>query len=71
VFCVLAMASFLKPFLNTVQHLSTHMVFGAEKAVLASHFYDLIDRNMKGGDIKMDAYKGSALCSSTLHRNEA
>ena len=65
------MASFLKPFLNTVQHLSTHMVFGAEKAVLASHFYDLIDRNMKGGDIKMDAYKGSALCSSTLHRNEA
>ena len=62
VFCVLTMASFLKSIVNSAQDVSTHMLFGAEKAVLASHFYDLIDRNMKGDDVKMDAYKGSVLC---------
>ena len=56
------MASFLKSIVNSAQDVSTHMLFGAEKAVLASHFYDLIDRNMKGDDVKMDAYKGSVLC---------
>jgi hypothetical protein len=45
-----------------MQDLSTRLLFGEEKVFATSHFYDIVDRNMNGGDVKMDFYRGSVLC---------
>jgi hypothetical protein len=56
------MSSFLKRSLYKMQDLSTRILFGEEKAFATSHFYDIVDRNMNGVDVKMDTYRGSVLC---------
>lgn len=45
-------------FLSTLQDAGTRMLYGAETATEKTHFYDLVDKDMDGNEVKMDKFKG-------------
>ena len=45
-----------------MQDAVTRAVFGVETACKKAHFYELVDRNMKGEQVLMSTFKGSILC---------
>lgn len=49
-------------FLATLQDKATGMMFGKDQGTDKSAFYDLVDRDMDGNEVKMDKFKGDVLC---------
>lgn len=49
-------------FLAKLQDTGTNLLFGKESGTDKSKFYDLVDRDMDGNDVKMDKFKGNVLC---------
>jgi hypothetical protein len=47
---------------TVIQDAVTRAVFGVEMACKKAHFYELVDRNMKGEQVLMSTFKGSILC---------
>ena len=41
--------------------LATSTIFGEEKAVTKTHFYDLVDRDINGNEVKLSKFKGKVL----------
>lgn len=49
-------------FLAKLQDTGTSFLFGNDSGTDKSKFYDLVDRDMDGNDVKMDKFKGNVLC---------
>lgn len=48
--------------LASIQDAGTRLVFGKEAGTEKNAFYDLVDRDMDGNEVKMEAFKGDVLC---------
>lgn len=48
--------------LASIQDAGTRLVFGKEAGTDKNAFYDLVDRDMDGNEVKMEAFKGDVLC---------
>lgn len=49
-------------FLASLQDTATGLLFGKDDGTAKKAFYDLVDRDMDGNEVKMDKFKGDVLC---------
>jgi len=45
-----------------MQDAATKFMFGSDTGTSKNAFYDLVDHDMKGNEVKMDKFKGDVLC---------
>ncbi|KAL7432088.1 hypothetical protein ACHAXM_002935 [Skeletonema potamos] len=55
----------LTSLLTKLQDASTKVLFGTDSGTEKSSFYDLVDRDMQGNEVKMETFKGDVLCVGT------
>jgi len=48
--------------LGKLQDTGTSLLFGTDPGTDKTAFYDLVDRDMDGNELKMDRFKGDVLC---------
>lgn len=48
--------------LAKLQDTGTKLLFGTDSGTDKASFYDVVDRDMDGNDVKMDKFKGNVLC---------
>jgi len=53
-------------FLRVIQDASTRILFGKEKVASVKSFYDIVEKDMVGNDIKMSDFKGSVLLCANV-----
>lgn len=52
-----------------LQDASTKCFFGSDDGTIKNMFYDLVDRDMDGNEVKMDRFKGDVLCVVNVASN--
>jgi hypothetical protein len=55
------MTSLLYRAFAKAQDATTRLMYGAEKHVTATSFYDCVDRNMDGNEVPMSTFKGNVV----------
>jgi len=45
-----------------LQDAGTKLVFGKDGGTDKDAFYDIVDRDMDGNDVRMDKFRGNVLC---------
>lgn len=45
-----------------LQDASTRMIFGSEQETHKESFYDIVDKDMDGNEVKMSSFKGDVVC---------
>lgn len=48
--------------LARLQDRSTKLLFGKDGGTDTNSFYDIVDRDIDGNDVKMDKFRGNVLC---------
>jgi len=56
-------------FLAKAQDSMTNFMYGKEVGTVKNLFYDLVDKDMKGNDVKMSTFEGSVLCAVNVASN--
>lgn len=52
----------LSSLLTKLQDAGTKVMFGSDGGTDKSSFYDLVDKDMHGNEVKMESFKGNVLC---------
>jgi hypothetical protein len=52
----------LTSLLTSLQDASTKVLFGSDSGTDKTSFYDLVDKDMQGNEVKMESFKGDVLC---------
>jgi len=45
-----------------LQDASTKLMFGSEKEIHKDSFYDIVDKDMDGNEVKMSSFRGDVVC---------
>jgi len=52
----------VRSLLTSLQDASTKVLFGSDGGTDKTSFYDIVDKDMQGNEVKMEAFKGDVLC---------
>eukprot|EP00573_Skeletonema_grethae_P000790 CAMPEP_0201690914 /NCGR_PEP_ID=MMETSP0578-20130828/4222_1 /ASSEMBLY_ACC=CAM_ASM_000663 /TAXON_ID=267565 /ORGANISM="Skeletonema grethea, Strain CCMP 1804" /LENGTH=194 /DNA_ID=CAMNT_0048176013 /DNA_START=88 /DNA_END=672 /DNA_ORIENTATION=+ len=61
----------VRSLLTSLQDASTKVLFGSDGGTDKTSFYDIVDKDMQGNEVKMEAFKGDVLCVVNVASNEA